>query len=429
MITTLSRYRQRYKYLVVSAICFLVGLRLGSLPPSVEDIPKRGHVTTPTPSKNKHDVCVVADAVNRNRLSIKSYFPLDTVTIPSDVVPHVSSVLCSSINGDTNRRDARHWKVNAPLKSIFAFKAARTGSTLFTEVITNTIKHMGLPASMFWEPYAKSTCQGPIVPTVQQENALRALLTEECIIGPEPAEHKCFPDKICNATENDDTVFVTATNPRFLNPELHWQSILDPETRIFSLRRTNLVLMSYSKYRHGGCTVDDRENVPGPFTLEVLLRCVEHFALGDQELSASVALHAASTASTLDPLLVVYEDVITNGTLVQKGITNYLGVNITVMNMFQETDVIENSHVKTKMHSNNICIYDRVNCDALIQGLVQDYPCLYKQLKQAESGLTWTAPMLENGTISIHGDCKPLRSLSEESYVRDFYELYQLPHK
>jgi len=156
--------------------------------------------------------------------------------------------------------------------------------------------------------------------------------------------------------------------------------------------------------------------------LDALLKCAQHFALGDQELSSSVAFHAAS-ATDLYPFLVVYEDVTTNGSLVQKGIVDFLGLDIAINNIFEE------NAQNDKEHSQFICNYSDVNCNDLMMGLSKDYPCLWRQLRQVEEGFTWTVPMLQDGTISIRGDCKPLKPLGEEHYVRSFHELYQLPYE
>jgi len=240
--------QRRMLLLPAPASCFLVGLFvwLFSLLTMLDEQHKENGILNYSPIMP--DVCLIAEAMKRKKLIIKSYFPLPPVSVPSDSVPHLSSVLC----GEETRGGAHI--TNSPLKSIFAFKAARTGSTFFTNVIISTILQTQHPASAYWEPYAAAVCKGPQVQTERHEDVLRALLTKICST---PGEFsKCEPNKSCEVAENNDTVFITATNPHFLNPVLNWNRVLDPDTRLFSLRRTNLVLMRYSKFHHGGCAVN-----------------------------------------------------------------------------------------------------------------------------------------------------------------------------
>ena len=192
-------------------------------------------------------------------------------------------------------------------------------------------------------------------------------------------------------------------------------------SRIFALRRTNLVLMAYSKYHHGGCDVYIRQGPQGApkgpegFDLDVLLRCVEHYTLWEQEYSSSAALQI--TQSVLPhrpwPFLVVYEDVLADGGLVQSGIQEYLGIQIQdTANMFQDN---ARTH---KEHADPICEYKDVNCTALAPALRRDYPCLYAQLTRAAENLVWSVPMFTNGTISMHGTCHPIAPLSVNRYVQ-----------
>lgn len=362
------------------------------------------------------DACFVAQAMKQTNLTTKTYSPLAPVSISSDSIPHVSSSLC---NGKPTVDGSRQ----VPLKSIIAFKAARTGSAFFTSTITRSINSTKYTASQYWEPFAGPVCNSPEMPSEQQENTLRSLLTKKCIRHSKM--HKCDPSKGCTSATSPSAVFITSMNPRFLNPNLDWNKVLDRNARVFTLRRTNLVLMAYSVFRHNGCKVDSDfvyDRTAGlPFTLDRLLSCVEHYALGEQELSTSIAYHA-SFNSDLDPFLVVYEDIMANGPMVQRGIVQYLGLNIPSNNMFEE------NAITNKQHSKYICDYRDVNCHELTQGLKSDYPCLLKQLNHARDHLAWSVPMLENGTISLHGDCRPLEPLTEKRYTRDVRELYLVPH-
>ena len=271
-------------------------------------------------------------------------------------------------------------------------------------------------------------------------------------------------------------------NPRFLNQTIDWADALGgmgDTLRIFSLRRTNLILMAYSKFHHGGCKVgkdfqnsryaggiqdqqeqsQEQEQRGGAkkeqFSFAKMLKCVHHYAIGDQELSMSTAFAAAAASeSSVDPYLILYEDVLANGAIVQDGMFAHLrlaqdgsmgtdtrradetsGGN--VLNVFES-----NRAVTTKIHSDSLCSYGDVDCTELEAGLktlgpdgVMKYPCLWKQYSRAEEGLTWSVPLLRSGVVSLEGDCFPLEALDDDdkegrrttkTTTRTVKELYRL---
>ena len=260
-----------------------------------------------------NDACVIARAMEQHEATLHSYPPLSNVHVSPNKdkpqsVPHLASLLCEEKGGSS-------YHVNkGPLKNIIAFKAARTGSTFFTTVITQTVTETGRPGVQYWEPFNSRKCgDGPTHNVTQQAHALRTILNNRC-----ERVDKCRPTKQCETTpQADDTVYITASNPRWLNPALPWPTIMAPDgaSRIFALRRTNLVLMAYSKYHHGGCDVFVRQGRHGApkirFDLDMLLRCVEHYTLWEQEYSSSAALQITSSVLPQQPwpFLVVYEDV------------------------------------------------------------------------------------------------------------------------
>lgn len=364
------------------------------------------------------DACRIAHAMNDEELEIRSYPPLTSVFLSFQQkplhLPHLSSILCRA---DSRAITPTSHRNKTPLKNIFAFKAARTGSTFFTTVITKTVKSMGRPAIMKYEPYCSWRCDGPKKRVSKMEQSLHAIMTQNCKKGA-----RCFPGNKCHSVEAaNETTFISAANPRFFHPDLNWKRILDPHARVFTLRRTNLVLMGYSKFHHGKCPMPGLER-SDTFDLATLLRCTEQYALWEQEYSSSFAVRATSMVNHHSlPFMVVYEDVLADGSLVQKGLVEYLGMNITTGNMFED-------NAKTsKKHNAPFCDYEDVDCKSLIAGLGGgDYPCLFKQMTMAAENHVWTVPLLPDGKISIHGDCQPLEPLHKGKFTRHIHELYQL---
>jgi len=158
------------------------------------------------------------------------------------------------------------------------------------------------------------------------------------------------------------------------------------------------------------------------FDSEKLVHCAEHYCLGDQELSVSVAYEAAETIYQ-EPFLIVYEDVMSHGPTVQQELVKFLGLVGA-----QESDNIFVDHAQTKkLHTELFCDNPYVDCDELTIALHGHYPCLLKQLKRESEGLVWTVPLQPNGKIDIRGDCFPLSFLNKEGQTRKLEELYQIP--
>lgn len=416
------------------------------------------------------DVCIIAHAMEQLDVWVRSYSRAKAQLISSkphsDGVSHPTRALCMAAKNKqkTDNKDAdfihnggmMNKFSSVPLQSVFAFKAARTGSTFFTTTLTQTIKKMGRPAVMYWEPYCHEDCNAVEMPREQVENGLKSLMTQACSVKRpmktlprNKTKAKCAPEAFCQPAEHNNTVFLSAANPRFFNRTVQWENVLHSHSRIFTLRRTNLVLMGNSKLDHAGCgisfsdlDVNQGEEAVQPGQqqqqrrlkkqvsqrrklnqVQQLLNCMEHYALWDQEFSSGVALKAASATSHGQLHLVVYEDVTANGDLVQNGLMEYLGMNITNENMFNE------NAVTSKKHVNSVCTYKGFDCDAMKKVFVeQNYPCLLKQLELESENHVWTVPMLPNGTVSIHGDCKILEPLGSGKYIRTLDELYQLPY-
>lgn len=185
-------------------------------------VPTSGGTSSPTKTgpANTVDACVISTATELSPLQVSSYchFNHCTVTIPNSRLPHVSSVLCSAKAKGSHASD-KWFFVNTTesTKAVFCFKAARVGSTFFTNVITDTMKRTKRPTSMFWEPLAGSCAQSR---RYQQEDALNTLLTQNC-----QGRNKCQPDKNCspmNANTYGPPVFITAANPRFFSLDIPW---------------------------------------------------------------------------------------------------------------------------------------------------------------------------------------------------------------
>jgi len=419
-----------------------------------------------------YDVCCVADAFTNYQLKVDTYPPLEPVFVPNSGFQHLSSRLCDRIRRRGRKHQQRElsfWEKRVPFQkkkldkmitgrhstieklalSIVIFKAARTGSTFFTRVITNTLTvSTGRPNSLFLEPYCRAICHGPSRNSHHQENALRALLTNQCERNGKWTE--CRPQKNCHKLEPNEMgppIFITDINPRFLNfMSMNFSRIFQGLTnlRMFLLRRTNFILAGYSKWHHGGChtttayyaslmvKTTKRNKIVTPqndnFTTQMLLKCIENYGLGEQELSSSIAFQASSsTRSSSNPFLVIYEDIIRQPMLVQEGVLQYLGFStqhIITQNNNNISIFSEHTNV-SKQHTGPFCDFLDVNCTLLKEELGSDHPCLSKQLDAVNRNLAWTVPLLSNGTMSIHGDCQPLKTLTRSQLIRTPFELYR----
>jgi len=438
------------------------------------------------------DICRVANAMSKRPLQFSSYTNNGAhkpIGWPKHI-PHVSSIICDRITSrpPITSSATKPWSINdiiwkhhdtAPaVKSIFSFKSARSGSTFFTSVVTRVLRDRGRPTTKYWEPSFCSNLNqhspGIYREAEYQAQSLRMLLTSKCNME----RGGCKPAKECRQEtvheRGKEPVYVVAMNPRFLNQTIDWSGAvggMGDSLRIFTLRRTNLVLMAYSKFHHGGCRIDKsaggmspywrrrlkdaadeeitNDTLPvlvendkgkrrrnGQFTFERMLQCIHHYAIGDQELSISSAFSASiSSKSSADPYLILYEDVLSSGSIVEEGLLRHLHLGTTRIGA-SSTDlsatgsVFENNRTK-KVHSDPLCHYNDVSCSELELGLRnatgKKYPCLWKQYQQAEEGLTWSMPLLPSGLVSLEGDCFPLEALDEKKRTRTVDELYRLP--
>ena len=231
-----------------------------------------------------------------NRLVTRSYYPLDPVSIPNNHLPHISSYLCSISKEITkgnymNLTAISQEKVNAA----FGFKAARTGSHFFTNVLTNAIKQTKRPVSTLWEPFCSSACNSTSKSKSYFEESLHKLLTERCVLENKCYDKqscgKCHPERGCHVpfehSKYGKLVSITAANPRFFNPAIDWNNVFHGirGIKLFLIRRTNLVLMSYSKYHHGGIKINNKTLIQKKgkmFSMKDLLAIVQNYALGNQ---------------------------------------------------------------------------------------------------------------------------------------------------
>jgi len=338
-------------------------------------------------------------------------------------MPHATFILC-------NNDSIKMIEKQEVAKSGFVFKAARTGSTFLEEVLRNSFKY----ASTVWEPFAHGNCSLESMKAEFQEKSLNKFLTHTCNIkakklkGDEKRNVKCNAEYNCTSVK--PSLALVFANPYFFNSDIRWSHIFQKTSspRLFLLRRTNLVLMGYSKFHHGktGCIRDKSyismaKEINKNFTIDNLLQCA-HFTLTEQEMSSSRALQAAQ-AILEKPYLILYEDVMSTGSIVQNGLIKHLGKN---MSHFQNKHIFKENAVRKKKHFQNFCSHEDVNCPSLEKGL-KNYPCLLKQLQQETKGFVWSVPILHDGTISIHGDCHPLPYLDEtKNNKRTFEDLYQI---
>lgn len=442
------------------------------------------HGSKNTPHATLPDICRVANAMTRKPLQFASYTgngghkPIGW----PEHIPHVSSIICDRTTNAPRSSSTPSWtKATPSVRSIFSFKSARSGSTFFTSVVTEVLREAGRPTTKYWEPSfcsnLKQHSHGLYREAEFQARSLRKLLTSKCNMG----RGGCKPARVCReeVTEKPgkDPVYVVAMNPRFLNQSIDWDdavSGLGDTLRIFSLRRTNLVLMAYSKFHHGGCRIDrtiedvdyysaDRRRLDDDagmgtdnvmqkenhrrkrrrkgnqsFTFQTMLRCIHHYTIGDQELSISSAFAASvASKSSVDPYLILYEDVLSSGNIVQEGLLQHLGLaaetsHASSIDISSTGNVFESNSTK-KLHSDPLCHYNDVNCTELEYNLQykneKKYPCLWKQYQRAEEGLTWSMPLLSNGSVSLEGDCFPLEPLNKKRRIRTVDETYRLPRK
>ena len=342
--------------------------------------------------------------------------------------------LCSDAPGANTSRQAGVHRENrtAGVHAVVIFKSARCGSTFFDEITNRLVQAAKLHTAHHWEPFSAVGC-------ANQQNVVEAAFafllsrchysyksTSKCTPIPSPTDQlQCF-----NRSSRLVDVSITALNPRF-SWEARWSKLapelLPPASSvIINLRRTNLVTMAYSKFHHGGCGKNATQNATQvDFSLHVLLQCVWHYAVGDQEYASSSALTAA-TSSGAPLYLFLYEDALADPGRMQSQIA------ISILGHAPAGLVHSKS---TKVHNKELCDYPDVKCTSqggnrtsggVLKGLfASNQPCLVRQWLAAP-GIAFTMPHRENGTISLAGRCDPLRSLAQLNGARSLAELYSV---
>merc|ERR1712187_381746 len=144
-----------------------------------------------------------------------------------------------------------------------------------------------------------------------------------------------------------------------------------------------------------------------------------HYAIGEQEF-ATGAITKASHNGQHRFILVLYEDAIAHPVTQQQTLLNFLNAHV--------PQLIESREQKT--HSADLCQYSDIDCETLRRHLRGQYPCLLRQFNSKNATIAWTMPILPNGTISLRGGCKPLRSLPNATgYARRLWEIYESAYK
>lgn len=319
------------------------------------------------------------------------------------------------------------------------FKTARTGSTFFTKNTRLLGEAAGKQVSVCWEAFGRPNCYHNRSQRFE-EYVLKKFVSMSCEMG----HDVCAPieDQACHDADAKASMLVTAINPRFLDRtrwDIYFRKLHMPANSVvMNLRRTNLVRMAYSKKHHRGCAMlrsfEDTDHIWWPnddhrwrhsdFTIDMLLQCVWHFTLGDQEYASSAAL-AAAEASGGQARLVLYEDVFVSeeqgGWRAQ--LASLLGIDKSLVPGLPA----ERLELRRIHDEPSLCNYDDVHCDESNDQLpgLEAYPCLAKQWLADES-TAWSLPLLEDGTLHLKGDCEPLPPLASDE-ERSLADLYVLP--
>lgn len=255
------------------------------------------------PERIHHDICKLANDLEVESQRYSSY----ELGLQWSNVRHVTKGLClRSLSRSSNKDNVydkynQHRVQNETASIILTFKAARSGSTFFFEVIKRSLQAINRTAYFNWEPYCRVGCYQLKSPELM-ESELSTILSSNCTgtnttIDPPlcytPGTHKkCCPVPKCWRRFNYDAISVLSLNPRF-SDSVRWEKILSPSfpkissARLFNLRRTNLVKLAYSQYHHGGCpaignlandcTPEKMNNTSTPFSFDCLLQCVQHY--------------------------------------------------------------------------------------------------------------------------------------------------------
>ena len=395
-----------------------------------------------------YPACLVAEALTNNEPPLFNSYHCE-INVSS--TQHVTALLCNMHRQQQHQQVAerqqptptKHTKGGGVV--VLTFKVARTGSTFFTDVITQAIKSTNQMATQIWEPFSNRKCYHRLPGEVEEEY-FKSMVTGFCKSSyPVTIDtkrqwknkpwrwknqtSKCYPTHSCRPFDTEKKEFsVVSQNPRF-SDRARWGKLLADvppavEVIVFNLRRTNLVKQAYSKYHHGLCPVLNEAIGchKNEFTFECLIACAANYGLGEQEFASSVAYSAVLASSQQQghythPHLVVYEDVLNDKKLASERLLNFLGIAADTL-VFDKTDVRQE-------HGEDFCGYNDIDCPALEKSLSEGgYSCLLKQLSSSNT-VAWTVPQrkVDRG-IDINGDCEVLRPLSSIHPDRNLVELY-----
>lgn len=307
-------------------------------------------------------------------------------------VAHPSKLLCNSFFHNPIASSTH--------TAVLIFKTARTGSTWLSKLL-------GMEKNIIrvWEPFGGGRCVHLHAVSFEEDTMMK-LLTSRCDKQMRHGKLKTNRCDMAASCHNLKSSVIPAVflNPRFVD-RISWASVVHRVARsvlVLNLRRTNLVSMAYSKFHHGGC-----DNRSGQFDINVLLACVWDYGIGDQEY----ATYSALSASTIPPLLVLYEDVNAHAQMLKDRILNLVGLTSEGGKVG-----IEKEHVAP-----SLCDYPDVDC-ATLRPQLRQYPCLSKQLSNKSPVVAWTMPLFADGRIGLGGDCHPLPETV--SGVRRYADLY-----
>ena len=142
-------------------------------------------------------ICKIADTIGVDSLSITSY----GVTMDWSSTEHVTRRLCTESLKKVAAR-ARQNNSNEAASLILTFKVARSGSTFFTNVITNAIKTTERKSRLHWEPFCAAKCYHAMT-TEEEEAELGFLVTGDCRGNEEVCKsiRKCCSVPSCKVRE------------------------------------------------------------------------------------------------------------------------------------------------------------------------------------------------------------------------------------
>lgn len=243
------------------------------------------------------NICKLAYNLDMESESYTSY----QLNLDWSNVDHVTKKLCRRSQFPDNGVERQKTNNNnIDTSVILTFKVARSGSTFFTKVMMEALKTMKREANLYWEPYCDKNCYNrkssdlieSELSTILSSNCADITQDDElCAIHGHVTKGKCCPVRKCSSRNfHRNAMSVVSLNPRF-SDTVRWDKILTPSfpptftTRVFNLRRTNLVKMAYSMYHHGGCPVKNgslnvnQKCMPNGeiFSFGCLLQCVQHY--------------------------------------------------------------------------------------------------------------------------------------------------------